>query len=60
MGYGTNGYLPPNSLLSFEIEVIKANVPQAQETDGMTTSVPPKAQGVPEIDASPAAVEAIR
>lgn len=24
-GYGTQGYLPPNSLLTFEIEVIKAN-----------------------------------
>lgn len=25
--YGTNGYLPPNSLLTFEIEVVKANAP---------------------------------
>ncbi|MEX0962047.1 MAG: FKBP-type peptidyl-prolyl cis-trans isomerase [Simkaniaceae bacterium] len=25
LGYGTSGYLPPNSLLSFEIEVMKAN-----------------------------------
>ena len=24
-GYGTQGYLPPNSLLTFEIEVVKAN-----------------------------------
>jgi peptidylprolyl isomerase len=33
-GYGTSGYLPPNSLLTFEIELIKANVPQnlANET----------------------------
>ncbi|MGR3973953.1 MAG: FKBP-type peptidyl-prolyl cis-trans isomerase [Candidatus Rhabdochlamydia sp.] len=25
LGYGTQGYLPPNSLLTFEIEVIEAN-----------------------------------
>ncbi len=29
LAYGTNGYLPPNSLLTFEIEVVKANAPQA-------------------------------
>lgn len=27
LAYGTNGYLPPNSLLTFEIEVVKANAP---------------------------------
>jgi peptidylprolyl isomerase len=27
LGYGTNGHLPPNSLLIFEIEVIKADSP---------------------------------
>lgn len=26
-GYGTQGFLPPNSLLSFEIEIVKANAP---------------------------------
>lgn len=33
--YGTNGYLPPNSLLTFEIEVVKANAPikEAAEVD---------------------------
>lgn len=30
--YGTNGYLPPNSLLQFEIEVVKANSPQEPES----------------------------
>lgn len=25
LGYGSSGYLPPNSLLTFEIEVVKAN-----------------------------------
>ena len=30
LGYGTQGFLPPNSLLSFEIEVVKANASQAE------------------------------
>jgi len=31
LAYGVNGSLPPNSLLTFEIEVVKANNPQDQE-----------------------------
>lgn len=31
LAYGTTGYLPPNSLLTFDVEVIKANSP-AQES----------------------------
>jgi peptidylprolyl isomerase len=31
LAYGTNGYLPPNSLLTFEVEVIKANAPIKEE-----------------------------
>lgn len=31
LGYGTSGYLPPNSLLVFEIEVVKANATPKQE-----------------------------
>jgi peptidylprolyl isomerase len=27
LAYGTNGYLPPNSLLTFDIEIVKANTP---------------------------------
>jgi peptidylprolyl isomerase len=27
LAYGTNGYLPPNSLLTFDIEILKANAP---------------------------------
>ncbi len=30
LGYGTSGYLPPNSLLTFEIEVIKADTPLSE------------------------------
>ncbi|MBS0621187.1 MAG: FKBP-type peptidyl-prolyl cis-trans isomerase [Verrucomicrobia bacterium] len=28
LAYGTNGYLPPNSLLTFEVEIVKANAPK--------------------------------
>lgn len=31
LAYGVNGSLPPNSLLTFEIEIVKANNPQDQE-----------------------------
>jgi peptidylprolyl isomerase len=31
LAYGVNGSLPPNSLLTFEIELVKANNPQDQE-----------------------------
>jgi len=32
LAYGMNGNLPPNSLLTFEIEIVKANSPQEQDT----------------------------
>jgi peptidylprolyl isomerase len=32
LAYGVNGNLPPNSLLTFEIELVKANNPQEQDT----------------------------
>lgn len=35
MAYGTTGYLPPNSLLTFEIELIQANAPQADTVDSI-------------------------
>jgi peptidylprolyl isomerase len=31
LGYGTTGHLPPNSLLIFEIELVKANAPESTE-----------------------------
>lgn len=31
LAYGTAGYLPPNSLLQFEIEVVKADMPKKEE-----------------------------
>lgn len=34
-GYGTSGYLPPNSLLTFEIELIKAN---AEPSDSLSAT----------------------
>lgn len=33
MAYGTSGYLPPNSLLTFEIELVKANIPQVVQNE---------------------------
>lgn len=33
LGYGTTGHLPPNSLLIFDIEVIKAKAPKADIDD---------------------------
>lgn len=39
LAYGVNGSLPPNSLLTFEIEVIKANAPQEQDTLMSSTSL---------------------
>lgn len=38
LGYGTSGYLPPNSLLTFEIEVIKANSTPEQDSLSSTTA----------------------
>lgn len=32
LGYGTSGYLPPNSLLTFEIEVVKADAQNQEES----------------------------
>lgn len=37
-GYGKAGFLPPNSLLTFEIEVIKANSPKTEEPAVSATS----------------------
>lgn len=34
-GYGTQGFLPPNSLLSFEIEIVKANAPQEETQNSL-------------------------
>lgn len=51
LGYGTHGYLPPNSLLTFEIEVVQANAPLAEVLDA-TSPTAPKSKGNPEI-ASP-------
>ncbi len=31
-GYGTTGFLPPSSLLTFDIEIVKANAPKAEST----------------------------
>jgi peptidylprolyl isomerase len=33
LAYGTNGYLPPNSLLTFDVEIIQANAPVKEEAE---------------------------
>jgi len=45
-GYGTQGSLPPNSLLTFEIEVVKANAPVAEES---SPSIPNSEIALPEL-----------
>ena len=37
-GYGTAGYLPPNSLLTFEIEVVEANSKTEEQAETLTLS----------------------
>lgn len=57
LAYGTAGYLPPNSLLTFEVEVIKNQSP-AQESLSTTTS--PKMKEAHHEIASPETPEHIR
>lgn len=51
LGFGTRGTVPPNSLLTFEIEVVQANAPHTESLDALSTTTP-KSKGNPEI-ASP-------
>jgi len=51
LGFGTRGTLPPNSLLTFEIEVVQANAPYTESLDALSTTTP-KSKGNPEV-ASP-------
>ena len=37
LAYGTAGYLPPNSLLTFEVEIVKAQAPMGQDPESVTT-----------------------
>jgi len=53
-GYGTQGYLPPNSLLTFEIEIVKATSPEKQED--LLTTEPSKESQTKEADLDPKAV----
>ncbi len=54
--YGTSGYLPPNSLLTFEIDLVKANVPQSLENDTLSATPAEEKQEI----ASDIQVKAVR
>lgn len=47
LAYGTNGYLPPNSLLTFDVEIIKANAPVQEATEDPKNVTP--AQEIAEV-----------
>lgn len=49
-GYGTQGCLPPNSLLTFEIEIIKANAPDEDLSDSLIIESD-SGQKTPDVDA---------
>lgn len=38
LAYGTSGHLPPNSLITFEVEVVKANAPQSEPLDSFSST----------------------
>lgn len=38
LAYGSNGYFPPNSLLTFEIELVQANAPSLEGNDAQPPS----------------------
>jgi peptidylprolyl isomerase len=40
LAYGTQGFLPPNSLLTFEIEVVKANTSPADNQEELSHTTP--------------------
>jgi peptidylprolyl isomerase len=44
LGYGTQGYLPPNTLLTFEVEIVKANVSQAAMNQDLPATAKTKRQ----------------
>lgn len=51
-GYGTSGYLPPNSLLTFEIEVVKANAETEPNTNQLILEGNENLSGSMDLDSS--------
>jgi peptidylprolyl isomerase len=49
LGYGASAYLPPNSLLTYEIEVVKANAPKTEPADALSNPSSNRAKVNPEI-----------
>jgi peptidylprolyl isomerase len=59
LAYGTSGYLPPNSLLQFEIELVKANAATPQ-SDSISSQKGQKAKSTGEVANSTLDNEALR
>jgi peptidylprolyl isomerase len=55
LGYGTNSYLPPNSLLTFEVELVKANTPKPAENTALTSQDAAKGNTNAEVATTPGA-----
>jgi peptidylprolyl isomerase len=60
LAYGTSGSLPPNSLLTFEIECIKANASRVEELESITTNSSGKPKAHAEIATPATPEEALR
>ena len=50
-GYGTQGFLPPNSLLTFEIEIVKASAPKDEAIDSFILESNQESKTPPDLDA---------
>ncbi|HSW86243.1 MAG TPA: FKBP-type peptidyl-prolyl cis-trans isomerase [Rhabdochlamydiaceae bacterium] len=60
LGYGATGHLPPNSLLAFEVEIVKAQAPQMQELDSLSSNSNEKNKASHEIASPDQPTEALR
>ena len=51
-GYGTQGFLPPNSLLTFEIEIVKAHSPKEEITESPSGELKKESRILSDLDSS--------
>ena len=50
-GYGVQGFVPPNSLLTFEIEIVNAEAPEEKATDSLILESDRDSKSPPDLDA---------